>query len=50
MVLDQTAPDGGAIEARFTIALPARGRSICGEWASEILVQTLPMLIHESLY
>lgn len=41
--------DDGAIEARFTVALPARGRSILGEWASTILTETLPSLVHASL-
>jgi hypothetical protein len=32
----------GAVEARFTVALPARGRSILGQWAAQILCQNLP--------
>ncbi|CAM9329548.1 unnamed protein product [Choristocarpus tenellus] len=39
----------GAVEARFTIAMPARGRSICGQWAAEILGQNLAGLVGESL-
>ncbi|CAM9584925.1 unnamed protein product, partial [Chrysoparadoxa australica] len=39
----------GSVEARFTIALPARGRSICGGWAAEVLVQKLPQLVKKSL-
>lgn len=43
--LGRTIPGSGAqgdVEARFTIALPARGRSILGEWAIDILIQNLP--------
>lgn len=32
----------GDVEARFTVALPARGRSVLGGWATEILVENLP--------
>jgi hypothetical protein len=32
----------GGLEARFTVALPARGRSILGAWAAQILVTNLP--------
>lgn len=39
------APDG-AVEARFTVALPARGRSVLGTWASAILVINLPKCVH----
>ena len=35
-------PLQGAVEARFTVALPARGRSILGNWAAQILCQNLP--------
>ena len=35
------APDG-AVEARFTVGLPAQGRSIMGQWAAQILVANLP--------
>ena len=40
----------GCIEARFTVALPARGRSICGDWAANVLTTTLTELVHEALY
>ena len=33
---------GGSVEARFTVGLPAQGRSVMGRWASQILVQNLP--------
>ena len=54
VIVDRSAaaaglPGGGAIEARFTVALPARGRSICGEWAAQIFIETLPRLVHEAL-
>ncbi|KAL4155774.1 hypothetical protein PRNP1_007876 [Phytophthora ramorum] len=39
----------GDVEARFNINLPARGRSICGDWAYTILVDTLPKLVERSL-
>lgn len=32
----------GGVEARFTVALPARGRTILGHWAAQILVTNLP--------
>lgn len=32
----------GGLEARFTVALPARGRSVLGDWAQEILIHNLP--------
>lgn len=32
----------GGVEARFTVALPARGRTILGAWATQILVTNLP--------
>lgn len=41
--------DDGSVEARFTCALPARGRSIEGAWAAKILCERLPHLISSSL-
>ena len=32
----------GDLEARFTVALPGRGRTIMGKWAATVLVQNLP--------
>ena len=32
----------GHLEARFTVALPARGRTILSSWAAQILVSNLP--------
>jgi predicted ABC-class ATPase len=50
-VLDRTAviitPD--YIEARFTVALPASGRSIMGQMASRSLVEMLPKYVHRGL-
>lgn len=36
----------GGVEARFTFALPARGRTVLGHWASTVLVQNLPRHAH----
>ena len=35
----------GDIEGRFTVALPAAGRTIKGQWAATVLVQQLPSLV-----
>lgn len=43
-VLERTAvlvSAGGDVEARFTVGLPAQGRSIMGPWAAQILTQHL---------
>lgn len=42
------APDG-ALEARFTVGLPARGRSVMGQWAAQILVDSLPGWVADGL-
>lgn len=39
----------GDIEGRFTVALPAAGRTIQGHWAATVLVQQLPSLVQASL-
>ena len=39
----------GSVEARFTVGLPARGRTILGSWASSILCNNLPRYISEGL-
>ena len=39
----------GSLEARFTVALPARGRSIEGRWAARVLTETLPKLVSQAL-
>jgi len=41
--------DGGYIEARFTVGLPARGRNIEGRWCAKILTETVPKLVQGSL-
>lgn len=44
-VLERTSvllAGGGDLEARFTVALPARGRTVLGAWAAAILVTNLP--------
>ncbi|KIY95094.1 hypothetical protein MNEG_12867 [Monoraphidium neglectum] len=51
-VLERSAvlllPDG-TLEARFTVGLPAQGRSIMGQWAAQILVQNLPGWVEQGL-
>jgi predicted ABC-class ATPase len=37
------------VEARFTVALPAQGRSVLGGWAAQVLVEQLPRFVHVSL-
>ena len=32
----------GDVEARFTVGLPARGRSVLGDWAATVLTSNLP--------
>lgn len=32
----------GDVEARFTVGLPARGRTVLGQWAAQILTHNLP--------
>lgn len=44
----QVAKDG-AVEARFTVGLPARGRRIMGPAAAELLCSVVPLCIEESL-
>lgn len=44
-VLERTAvlvSAAGDVEGRFTVGLPAQGRSIMGPWAAQILTQHLP--------
>lgn len=41
-VLERTAvlvSGAGGVEARFTVGLPAQGRSIMGRWAAQIITQ-----------
>jgi hypothetical protein len=41
-ILNPGPVQGGGVEARFTVALPAKGRTVLGQWALAILVQNLP--------
>ncbi|KZF25193.1 hypothetical protein L228DRAFT_217562 [Xylona heveae TC161] len=45
----QRPPPEGTIELRFTVALPARGRTILGHEAHRILAVNLPELIRQTL-
>eukprot|EP01025_Chloroclados_australasicus_P018534 TRINITY_DN1977_c0_g2_i1.p1 TRINITY_DN1977_c0_g2~~TRINITY_DN1977_c0_g2_i1.p1 ORF type:complete len:661 (+),score=86.16 TRINITY_DN1977_c0_g2_i1:110-1984(+) len=38
------------VEARFTIGLPASGRTILGDWAEKILCDNLPQYVRKGLY
>mmetsp|Transcript_14249 Transcript_14249/g.42200 ORF Transcript_14249/g.42200 Transcript_14249/m.42200 type:complete len:462 (+) Transcript_14249:400-1785(+) len=38
------------IEVRFTVGLPAQGRSVMGEWAYDILATHLPRIARETLW
>ncbi|HSM61283.1 MAG TPA: ABC-ATPase domain-containing protein, partial [Longimicrobiales bacterium] len=51
-VLEQTAVRihaSGAVEARFGVGLPARGRRVLGGEASRLLGETVPRLVAETL-
>ena len=39
----------GGVEARFTVALPARGRTVLGQSAAAVLVQNLPWRVPNAL-
>ena len=39
----------GSLEARFTLSMPARGRSIQGHKAADILLQMLPAIVSSAL-
>ena len=41
--------NSGAVEARFTVGLPAAGRRVLGRAAERLLLDTLPALIERSL-
>ena len=41
--------NNGAVEARFTVGLPAAGRRVLGRAAERLLLDTLPALIERSL-
>ncbi|KAK9833829.1 hypothetical protein WJX74_007063 [Apatococcus lobatus] len=40
----------GDVEARFTVGLPARGRSVLGDWAANILTADLPRYVKQGLH
>lgn len=42
-------PDGGALEARLTVGLPASGRRVRGRDAARLLTETLPRLAERAL-
>ncbi|WIA16375.1 hypothetical protein OEZ85_013071 [Tetradesmus obliquus] len=51
-VLERTAvlvSTAGDVEARFTVGLPAQGRSIMGPWAGQILTQHLARAVQAAL-
>jgi predicted ABC-class ATPase len=50
-VLERTAIliDDRTVEARFSVGLPARGRSILGRQAAELLCEDLPEIVDRSL-
>lgn len=52
-VLQQTATmlhADGSVEARFTVGLPARGRSVLGRQAANLLLDALPNVVEASLF
>jgi predicted ABC-class ATPase len=42
--------DLGGVEVRFTVGLPAGGRSILGRQAAEMLCEDIPEIVRKSLY
>lgn len=42
--------ENGMVEVRFTVGLPARGRSVLGRWAHTILVENLPRYVSAIKY
>jgi predicted ABC-class ATPase len=51
-VLERTAvtvAEDGAVEARFVAGLPARGRTVLGRQAEELLLDEIPSLVEASL-
>lgn len=41
--------EDGAIEVRFTVGLPAAGRSVLGRWAADVLCRELPRYVASAL-
>lgn len=50
-VLPRTAMaiTGGGLEARFTVELPARGRTVLGRAADRLLTETVPQIVDSAL-
>ncbi|PRP79480.1 hypothetical protein PROFUN_12606, partial [Planoprotostelium fungivorum] len=51
-VMERTAVvvhPNGDVEARFTVGLPARGRTIMGEMASQVLTENVSHMVRETL-
>lgn len=51
-VLRQTAvkvDESGSVEARFTVGLPADGRRVSGDQTRQMLVESVPELVHQTL-
>jgi len=51
-VLERTAVvlDGGTVEVRFTVSLPAFGRRIAGRQAAAIVADEIPAIVAEALF
>lgn len=51
-ILERTSVlvDAQTVEARFTVALPAQGRTVLGQWASRILIENLPRYVIGALF
>ena len=41
---------GGAVEARFTVGLPAKGRRVAGREAAEMVLEDVPRLVRSTLF
>ena len=50
VVLNLASTGQANVEARFTLAMPARGRTILGSRASLILTEMLPHIVTKSLF
>ncbi|GMH39200.1 hypothetical protein BSKO_07098 [Bryopsis sp. KO-2023] len=37
------------VDVRFTVGLPARGRTVLGEWAHKMLIENLPKYIYDGM-
>ncbi|MCU0546145.1 MAG: ABC-ATPase domain-containing protein [Oscillatoriaceae cyanobacterium Prado104] len=50
MPSSEIVEDLGGVELRFTVGLPAGGRSILGRQAAEMLCEDIPEIVRKSLY